>query len=142
VSNVALWSFIACRAYPELNRLAFTTTLSVVLGLATSSARLLSAPCLPSIARCRPDAAQVATDLLAFASTLTKQRATSMPQPDIALLGQQSNGLRQPGAVCVQERSASVPQPAVALAEQRLGGMCREQNATPTTGQRSSNLPQ
>lgn len=88
---------------------------------------------------CRPDAARVATDLLAFADTLVKQRAASLPPPD-RVLAKRASSLPQPGTVL--ERPASVPQFAAAPAGQRASSPFEQPGAAATSGQHSGRLSQ
>ena len=71
----------------------------------------------------RPDASQVASDLLAFASLLVKQRSGITAQPDAALVGQRSGrvplaGRRSGGA---QQPEPVASQAAAAAPGQRSG---------------------
>ena len=85
----------------------------------------------------RPDASQVAADLLAFADTLVKQRAAGILQAQVDVAAQQPSSLPpQPTAMLSRQRAASLPLPSTPSA-QWLFNLPQLRDTPPAAGQQS-----
>ncbi|PRW20989.1 kinase [Chlorella sorokiniana] len=103
--GILLWEMVSCQ-----NAFSDTSTLQILWLVAHQKWRPpMPEGCPPALAdlmqrcwqedpRARPEASKVATDLLAFADTLVKQRAASPPLSGRTQLAQRSSSLPQPAS--------------------------------------------